>query len=448
MQDDRVDVTVERRDLSTLRVAGGTLSVQGEGDNAPEIILDSERLVIGRAPGNDLTLDDPAVSATHCELLATDRGPLLRDLSSTNGILLSGHRVGELCLHDGSSFVLGSTRLCFRTGGQQVEVPLSPTDQFGELYGESQAMRQVFARLERAAPLDLTLLVTGETGCGKEVLARSVHQMSLRSNRPFVVLDCGSIPRELIESMVFGHDKGAFTGATESRPGVFEQAKGGTLFLDEIGDMDLDLQRRLLRVLESRQVTRVGSHTPREVDVRVVAATHRDLYKAINEGRFREDLYFRLAQLHLKLPPLRERPEDIVGLCQRFLAETAEWLTEPPEISAAALDAMVSAPWPGNVRQLRNVVQRAASMCLGTEVTVADLELEPGTSRLPDFAIDLSIPFKDAKAAIVERFERAYLSALLSANKGNLTHAARQAGVARNHLRHLLRERGVSYRDD
>jgi DNA-binding NtrC family response regulator len=361
--------------------------------------------------------------------------------------MLAGHRVSELVLHDGSTFTVGSSRLRFSSHGERVELAVSEMEQFGGLFGRSRAMRQVFGKLERVAALELTLLVTGETGTGKEVLARSVHQMSLRAERPFVVLDCGSIPRDLAESVIFGHERGAFTGATEAHPGVFEQARGGTLFLDEIGDMDLDLQRRLLRVLEAREVTRVGAHKPRPVDVRVVAATHRQLTSSINRGTFREDLYFRLAQLHLRLPPLRERDQDAATLALRFLAETRDWLVDGPSgFTDEALQAIVSAPWPGNVRQLRNVIQRSASMCTQRTMGVEDLDLDLGRSRLPDFAIDLRVPFKEAKAQLIARFERQYLTALVAQTQGNLTHASRQAGVARNHLRHLLSEHGVTYR--
>ena len=430
-----------------LQLAAGRLVVEagpGAGTTAP---MTGERLVVGRASGSDLVLADPAVSATHCELRSTSRGTILRDLGSTNGVLLAGHRVPELVLRDGSTFVVGATRLRFELTGAKLEVPLSAGAEFGELYGQSAAMRQVFARLQRVAPIDLTVLLIGETGTGKELAARSLHEMSLRGGHALVVLDCGSIPRELVESTLFGHERGAFTGATATHAGVFEQANRSTLFLDEIGNMDLDLQRRLLRVLERREVTRVGAARPVPVDVRIIAATNVDVREAVNQGKFREDLYFRLAQVQVELPPLRERQDDIPGLAQRFLEEAAAWLADAPRtLSAEARDMLLAYRWPGNVRELRNVIQRAASLSRESELTASDLELRRETRPVPDIEIDLTLPFKEAKAQVVERFERSYLAALVARHKGNLTRASEHADVARNHLRELLRQRGVGYR--
>jgi DNA-binding NtrC family response regulator len=450
-QDDQsyLEPTIRHSSLQLVQLEAGRLVIETGPETGRAVAMTGERLVVGRAVGSDLVLSDPAVSATHCELLATPAGTLLRDLGSTNGIELSGHRVPQLALHHGSTFVVGATRLRFELTGSQVDVQVSTEEEFGELYGRSLQMRQVFARLERVAPLDLTVLITGETGTGKELVARTVHEMSLRAGRPFLVLDCGSIPRELVESTLFGHERGAFTGAVAARAGVFEEASGGTLFLDEIGNMDLDLQRRLLRVLERREVTRVGSNRPISVDARIVAASNQDLREAINRGTFREDLFFRLAQVQVDLPALRERVEDIAGLSHRLLREAGAWLSVAPrEIAPDAEQALLAHGWPGNVRELRNVIQRAASLCQGATLTLADLELRPDRRPAPDIEIDLNLTFKEAKARVIERFERSYLAALITRHRGNLTRAAQHADVARNHLRELLRQRGVVYKGE
>jgi DNA-binding NtrC family response regulator len=438
--------------LDRMQLESGTLVVENGSSAGQRAMLGKEGIVIGRAVGNQLVLNDPLVSATHAELMPTAAGPELRDLESTNGIVLAGHRVSTILLHHGSRFVLGETHVRFEGNPTQpIDVALSKADRFGELYGQSLPMRQLFAVLERVAPSQLTVLITGETGTGKELCARSIHEMSLRANRPFLVLDCGSVARELVESTLFGHEEGAFTGAIKTRKGIFEEAAGGTVFLDEIGDMDLDLQRRLLRVLEAREVTRVGSHHPIAIDVRVVAATHQDLRKGINRGVFREDLYFRLAQVQVTLPPLRDRLDDIEGLIAQLLEQNAQWLEHTPRaIAPRALDALRAHHWPGNVRELRNTLSRAISLARGEQLTLDDLSLYATamSRRVADLAVDIDTPFKEAKANVIGQFERAYLKELMKRHDGNLTHASRHAELARNHLRALLKQRGVLGRGD
>src|SRR5690606_26151452 len=239
--------------------------------------------------------------------------------------------------------------------------------------GASAAMREIFASLEKVSPSDLTVLITGETGTGKELIARGIHNASPRRNRPFVVLDCGSIPKDLIESTLFGHEKGSFTGAVGQHRGCFEQANGGTIFLDEIGELDVSLQPKLLRVLEQREIKRVGGGRTIKVDVRVLAATNRDLRAEVTAGNFREDLYFRLSVVHVELPPLRDRRDDIPALAQHFLREVAGRRGIAMSIEPAAMHALVMHSWPGNVRELRNVVERAAALCDGPVITRADV---------------------------------------------------------------------------
>jgi DNA-binding NtrC family response regulator len=323
------------------------------------------------------------------------------------------------------------------------------------------------------------VMITGETGTGKEMVARAIHNKSARAKKPFVVLDCGSIPRELIESTLFGHEKGSFTGAIGQHLGCFEQANGGTIFLDEIGELDVTLQPKLLRVLEQREIKRVGGDRTLKVDVRVLAATNRDLREEVNKGSFREDLYFRLSVVHVELPPMRERKDDIAGLANHFLRDIAGRRGMQMSFHPDAMAAMLTHYWPGNVREMRNVVERAAALSDGPSITRADLvfgrELGPSVSASHDLAkagiagaqravaaeagVELppgsgpaifdaallkpGLGFKQAKQTVVDAFEAAYLEALLTRNEGNITRSANEAGLTRYHLRELLKRHGV-----
>ncbi|HLL24653.1 MAG TPA: sigma 54-interacting transcriptional regulator, partial [Kofleriaceae bacterium] len=284
--------------------------------------IESAAIRIGARRGNDVQLSDSKVSGLHCEIRLDDRGYRLRDLDSTNGTYVSQLRINDVYLQPGAQIALGSTRLKFEPLGDSVEIELSDTDRFGSMIGRSVKMRELFARLEKLARSDATVLVTGETGVGKELVAEALHDHSPRAKGPFVVLDCGSIPPNLIESELFGHERGAFTGATSSYAGAFERAHGGTVFLDEIGELPLPMQPKLLRVLERKEVRRVGGSKTLEVDLRVVAATNRDLGVEVNRGRFREDLYYRLAVARVHVPPLRERKDDLPLLIEHILATT------------------------------------------------------------------------------------------------------------------------------
>ncbi|MFO0674876.1 MAG: sigma-54-dependent Fis family transcriptional regulator [Polyangiaceae bacterium] len=259
---------------------------------------------IGSSEACDLALDDRAVSRLHFEIALGARALKLRDLGSTNGTWVKGLRIVEAEIPAGTMVELGGSAVRIERDGDALPMPLaSARESFGALLGKSVAMRQVYAVLERVAPSDATVLLRGETGTGKEVAARSIHDASPRKTGPFVAVDCGAIPENLFESELFGHAKGAFTGANADRPGVFEEASGGTLFLDEIGELPASLQPKLLRALETRTVRRVGTNVERPVDVRVVAATNRPLEQAVNEGTFREDLYYRLCVVEVALPP-------------------------------------------------------------------------------------------------------------------------------------------------
>ena len=320
---------------------------------------------------------------------------------------------------------------------------------FENLVGTGPAMRKIFETIQKVAETDLTVLVRGESGTGKELVAQALHHRSARARRPFVAVNCAAISRELVESELFGHEKGAFTGADARRAGRFEAADGGTIFLDEIGDMAPETQAKVLRVLQERSFERVGGGKPIEVDVRVVAATHRDLETDVKEDRFREDLYYRLKVVEIEIPPLRERLEDLPMLVARFLEQVAERLDRPRKpIGEAALARLARHPWPGNVRELRNVVEQAAVMASGEEIAEEDLRLDGSASLAPKtLAPDDAATFGDAKKLAVEQFERDYLLRALRQNGGNISRTAEAIGMVRQSLQQKIRELGLRDED-
>lgn len=319
---------------------------------------------------------------------------------------------------------------------------------FGSILGSGPGMRRVFEIIKKAAETDLTVLVRGESGTGKELVAQALHFQSLRRDRPFVAVNCAAISKELVESELFGHEKGAFTGAEARRVGRFEAAEGGTIFLDEIGDMPLETQAKVLRVLQDRTLLRVGGNTQVAVDVRVVAATHRDLEKQVEDGSFREDLYYRLKVIEARLPPLRERLEDIPALCDRFLGQLSERLARPRrQLSAAALQRLCAHPWPGNVRELRHAVEQAAVMAAGDEIQPDDLSL--GLRRPSGFTgvPTPGVSFSEAKRQMTESFERSYLESALRQHGGNISKTAEAIGMVRQSLQQKLKELGMNAED-
>ena len=400
-----------------------------------------DRCSVGAHDRNDLVVTDPTVSRFHAEVEIRERGPFLKDLGSRNGTFVDGVRIDGAWLRHGSNIRVGKTQLTFTVLGGQNRIEISGRDQFGSLYGGSVPMRRLFAVLERIAPSDATVLLEGETGTGKEEAASSIHEHSPRAEGPFETLNCAAIPANLLESELFGHEQGAFTGATHSRPGVFEQAHGGTLFLDELGELPLAMQPALLRALEQREIRRVGGTGVRPIDVRVIAATNRDLREEVSAGRFREDLYYRLAVFHIRIPPLRERPEDIPGLTevlmQRIGLDTraiAHALT--PELR----ETLQRGRWPGNVRELRNYLSRY--IVLGEMAPIASVDTR-GHGGGPVPIVDARLAYADAREAALARFERDYADALLSLHQGNVSAAARAAGMARPYLHRLLRKHGL-----
>jgi DNA-binding NtrC family response regulator len=317
---------------------------------------------------------------------------------------------------------------------------------FANLIGTSSGMRHVFETVQKVAETDLTVLIRGESGTGKELIAQAIHDTSNRKQRPLVAVNCAAINRELVESELFGHEKGAFTGADRRREGRFEAADGGTIFLDEIGDMAPETQAKVLRVLQEQTLERVGGTTSVEIDVRVVAATHRDLEKEVSEGRFREDLYYRLKVVELELPPLRERSEDIPALCARFLAGVAERLgRETRPLSPEALALLMRYAWPGNVRELRNVLEQAAVLSSGDAIEAADLNLSAvSVGGSPSAAAAMSnATFSEAKKTMVEGFEREFLLRALREHDGNISRTAQSIGMVRQSLQQKIRELGL-----
>lgn len=431
------------------------LSVISGPATGRELVIGKERVTIGRSSICDLVLDDPAVSSTHCEVEMSEVGVILRDLDSTNGTFIGEVRVREAWLKPEMVLRVGESHIRFESAEGHVEIEVSKRDHFHELLGRGQRMREIFAVLEKVASSDLTVLVRGETGTGKELVARAIHAASPRKQGPLVVQDCSAIPTNLIEDTLFGHERGAFTGATERRRGSFEQADGGTIVLDEIGELDLGLQPKLLRVLESREVTRVGGTRNIPVNVRVVAATNRDLRQMVADGTFREDLYYRLSVVQIDLPPLRERPEDVPSLVRQFLDAYARRRypgRDDAHIDVAedAMRRLMSYPWPGNVRELKNTVERAASLGDGRVLSVRDLlpesrktppEVLPGGTA--DQFVAEGLSFKDAKQRVLDTFEAAYIKVMLEKHGGNVTRAADAAGLTRYHFRELAKRYGL-----
>ena len=425
---------------ASMRIRALVLEVLDGPDAGLVVRVDRPLFVIGTGEGSDLRLRDTTVSREHVRLSLREGGVLLRDDASKNGTFVFGLRVHEIVITEALELLVGNTKLRLKIDAAHVELPVSKHKHFGEAIGESESMRHVFSLLERAAASDVTLLLEGESGVGKEVLARGVHAQSPRAAGPFVTVDCGAIPHELIEAELFGHQKGAFTGATEARAGLFEQADGGTLFLDEIGELPLDLQPKLLRVLERREVRRVGGRELKVISTRVVAATNRRLSESVRRGEFRQDLFYRLAALRVVVPPLRERPEDILPLARLMLrAALAEPDAEVPPDLAAMLAGF---RWPGNVRELRNVIERYALLGMRDSGALFD-EGGPGAPLDVEDDVDLSVyPYAEARRRALARFERTYAARMLERTGGVVVKAAELAGIKRPSFYRLMGRSG------
>ncbi len=398
-------------------------------------------VVIGTHIDCDLVLGDDRVSGRHVAIRALDGRFVVRDLGSRNGTWFEGSRVtGEITLPPGAVLLVARTPMRIEPEAAPLEIPPSQARKFGELVGESLAMREVFAVLERVAGSDATVVVEGETGTGKEVVARALHDASSRRKGSFIAVDCGALPESLLESELFGHVRGAFTGAMTGRTGQIARADGGTLFLDELGKITPTVQARLLRVLEERVVRPLGSDLERPVDVRVIAASRDDLDGEVAAGRFRPDLLYRLAVVRVVLPPLRNRREDI-PLLVRELSRRRGLADEGPD--GPTLQRLLAHGWPGNVRELRNVIDRAIALSPGakrfSELTV---RIEATALAGDGIAVRSDLPYHEAKTAVLHDLERRYVADVLARCQGNLSAAAREAGLDRKYLRSLARKHG------
>jgi DNA-binding NtrC family response regulator len=350
----------------------------------------------------------------------------------------------ESYLPSGCTVRAGGSELRFSVLEDEVDIPATSSDGYGPLVGSSIPMRELYAVIERAAPTDVTVLIEGETGTGKELVARALHEQSSRAGGPFVVLDCGAVPASLLESEIFGHERGAFTGAHARRIGLLEEATRGTLFVDEVGELPIELQPKLLRALEQREIRRLGARDTLSLDIRVIAATNRDLAVEVNRGAFREDLFYRLAVVQVALPALRDRREDIVALTEHFVRKACKGDRQRAARMLSGIDEenwkrLQAHPWPGNVRQLRNVIERTLAL---SDPHALAFEL-PGSEKRFDateLGVDLDRPFSEQKCEVIARFERDYLEGQLARHGGNFSRAAAAAGLDRMYFKRLLKK--------
>ncbi len=409
-----------------------------EGASVSDLTID-QRTLIGTATGVRLQLSDPTVSRIHAEFEPRDDGVWVQDLGSRNGTFIGDVQIHSARVPNGGEVRIGETTLTIGREPVAEVVTLWPESQFGPLIGNGSAMRELFAQLARIAPMTSSVMIHGETGTGKELVARALHDASPRAGQPFVIIDCAALPEHLLESELFGHVRGAFTGAIATRAGAIEAADRGTVFLDEIGELPLSMQPKLLRAIESHTIRRIGETSSRAVDVRFVCATHRDLRTMVNAGAFREDLYFRLAVLPVEVPPLRERTSDIPLLVEHFMRGR-------PALPRETIQSLAARSWLGNVRELRNFVERIVA--LGPDEALA---LDAGKSAAPrrarpeDAAPPMAFdrPFREVREQWLEHLEREYVRALLQRHQRNIAEAARAAGVDRTYIYRLIRRHSL-----
>lgn len=417
------------------------LQIECEGGKQRTDIVDHLPVSFGAAPHNSIIIvDDPYISREHCRIEAKPDGLLLRDCGSRNGTWWQGHQIQSHILPERGGFQIGKTMIHYHV--EVVREPIAPTPQqrCGEMLGRSRVMQELFALVHRVAPSDATVLVTGESGTGKELLARALHASSGRANKAFVALNCGALPASIIESEFFGHERGAFTGATTQHRGVFEQAHGGTLFLDEIGEMPLELQTRFLRVLETKTVRRVGGTADLPIDCRIIAATNRDLARLVERRIFREDLYYRLYIVPLAIPPLREHPEDIPLLTRHFLSSRRR-SGSACQMSPAADERLLQHSWPGNVRELRHTIERALVTAPGPIIEAEHLNFAPTGNGRDEHTLRVAEP--DTRYGLRDH-ERKMIEEALGEYAGNVSHAAKALGIARSTLLVRIKKFGIN----
>lgn len=466
-----------------------SLTILSGKDAGKEIFSERPVIRLGADPLCDVILSDPTVSRNHAEVRQRGQHYHLVDLSSTNGTFVNDSRIDSVSLQPDTTFRLGRTEVRFDVKTEKLAIPPTQRTQYDDIIGQSQALREIFSILDRVAPSGLSVVIEGETGSGKELIARAIHDHSNRKDAPFVVFDCSAFPASLLESELFGHEKGAFTGAVGRHVGVFERADGGTLFFDELGELDMEFQAKFLRVLETGQLRRVGGEKTIKVDVRMVSATNRNLKGMVESKEFRSDLFFRLAQVRFLLPPLRERLEDIPLLVEHFLEQQAERTGRKPMFEPASLKWIQQYEWPGNIRELRNAIEKAVALCIDGIITAeyfkkelsqniyaprrepiqqetnpsASLMNAPSMQTAPVMPAYTSprdrkwaqastqiltdeleiIAFKDAKEEIISEFEQQYITMLLDRTGQNISKAARKAGIDRRHFYRLLKKHEI-----
>ena len=439
------DATRAQQPTRVVKYAKTQIVVVEGPDSGKELEVAGTPVRIGTSADNTLVLNDEFVSRRHCEIVPTTAGVRVRDDGSRNGMFVGATKVADATYTEPFQLRLGQTVLSITPLTATVDREQSTTDRFGDILGGSACMRELFADLMRIAPTDVSVLIEGETGTGKELVADSIHRASPRASGPYVVFDCSAVAANLAESELFGHERGAFTGAVSARAGVFEQANGGTIFLDELGELPKDLQPKLLRVLEKREVRRVGGNKTMPVDVRVVAATNRNLPAEIERGNFREDVYFRIATTHVYVPALRDRMDDLPVLVGHFLSKAV-----PPrgvdDIPPHVWEMLNAYRWPGNVRELQNAVQR---LLITPERALNPAAQRPAPAPAaappvnPDPPPEKIEPLRVARREAADEFERNYLKLVLDKTDGNVTRAAAIAEVSRQMIQHLMRKHGM-----
>ena len=451
--------TLERPKVagSTIEIPTLTLEVMAGPDIGRALVVDPAeqigRIFVGKSKACQLELSDPLASRRHFAIEIEGRGARITDLDSTNGTLVNGVRVLEAILFGGELIRVGDTTIALRLGERRAR-KLSGATRFGRFLGASPELTRLYPLCERLALSDVPVIIEGETGTGKELLAEALHEASPRASAPFVVFDCTTSPSGLLEARLFGHERGAFTGAVGSRPGVFEEASGGTLLIDEIGDLDVALQAKLLRAVQTGQVQRLGGTAWIKTNVRVLAATRRDLEREIQAGRFRDDLYYRLAVARLEIPPLRRRASDI-----RLLAEHLWAAACPggPPIGDDLVARLESYSWPGNVRELSNAVLHHAALGDLADADMLARPMPPAAEESGEVApapalrgepgviasvIARGLPFPRARQEVMEAFEERYVDAMLEKHDHNISKAAAAAGIARRYFYTIRTRRG------
>ncbi|WNG45719.1 FHA domain-containing protein [Archangium minus] len=414
---------------------------QGSNESIRKLSSDGDSFTVGKDPSCDLVIQDPFISGRHLKVTRRDGHFHVVDTNSTNGTWMGSVRVYEVLVGLPTTLRLGETDLILE--------PITPTRKelsFHGIIGSDPSVRQLTELIERVAPSSAAVAILGESGTGKELVARALHECSHRSDKAFIPVNCAAISKELIESELFGHEKGSFTGATNARKGAFEEADGGTLFLDEIGELPLDLQAKLLRALESGEIKRVGASRPAHVDVRVVAATNRDLLAASREGRFREDLYYRLCVVPLHLPPLRNRRGDILSLADHFL-RTYSPRGQTVRLTPSAVERLQQHTWPGNIRELRNVVHRALLLRKGSNIDAADITFDQEVNRETGVSVPELPPGMTLEQMLL-KLERQIVEAALRRYNNNRERVARELGVARSTLFKRLKEWGLTKQEE